>query len=272
MVQVPLPTTVAEESRPRKEAEFSVSELDGVRSLNIKPAESELPTMTEESDIAAEKFRLLSLRLLQAQERREFKRLLVTSSAVQDGKSFITANLCFTLAAREKKRVLMIEGDLRRPRLTQIYGLGELKGLSDWVDEPQAAIKDYVYKFQDYPLWLLPAGQKKLSALEVLHSERLSQLMQQVSAWFDYVVIDSPPLVPLADAHVWETLTDSTLLVVREGQTPKKMLEKSLEMLDRNKLVAAVLNEATLPRNKYYQYYSSQRGDDSLPNKPEKGN
>lgn len=270
IVQVPLPTTEGE-PRSRTEVESSVSEIDGVRSLSIKPAESELPTMTDEPGIASEKFRLLSLRLQQARERTDFKKLLVTSSVVQDGKSFITANVCFTLAAREKKRVLMIEGDLRQPRLAQIYGLGRLKGLTDWMDEPQTAIKDFLYKLEDYPLWLLPAGQKGVSALEVLHSERLSRLMQQLDALFEYIVVDSPPLVPLADAHVWETLTDATLLVVREGQTPKKMLEKSLEVLDRNKLIAAVLNEATLAQHKYYHYYSPERTGNSVPAKQEEG-
>jgi Mrp family chromosome partitioning ATPase len=126
--------------------------------------------------------------------------------------------------------------------------------------QPQAGIEEFIYRLGDAPLWLLPAGRGKLSPLEILHSERLTEMITQLSEWFDMIVIDSPPLVPLADAHVWEKLADATLLVVREGKTPKKMLEKSLETLDRAKLIGAVLNEASLPQHRYYHYYSNATG------------
>ena len=238
------------------EIEPAVPQLEQVRSLGISPnAESDLPFFADPNAIAFEKFRLLAFRLRQAQERSHFKRVLVTSSVVQDGKSLVSANLAVTLAEREKQKVLLIEGDLRLPRLGQIFGLGRLAGLADWADQQHRPFTDFIYRLGESSLWLLPAGRGKLSPLEVLNSEGLAKLMNELTAWFDCIVIDSPPLVPLADAHVWETLADATLLVVREGKTPKKMLEKSLEALDRGKLIGAVLNEATLSQHKYYHYY-----------------
>lgn len=245
---------VAVESLP--EIEPAVPQLEQVRSLRISAnAESDLPFFADPTAIAFEKFRLLAFRLRQAQERSHFKRVLVTSSVVQDGKSLVSANLAVTLAERENQKVLLIEGDLRLPRLGQIFGLGRLAGLADWADQPHRPFTDFIYRLGESSLWLLPAGRGKLSPLEVLNSEGLAKLMDQMTNWFDCIVIDSPPLVPLADAHVWETLADATLLVVREGKTPRKMLEKSLEALDRTKLIGAVLNEATLSQHKYYHYY-----------------
>jgi capsular exopolysaccharide synthesis family protein len=251
---------------PMPEIEAAVPQLEHVRSLRISPdAESDLPFFADPTAIAFEKFRLLAFRLRQAQERSHFKRVLVTSSVVQDGKSLVSANLAVTLAEREKQKVLLIEGDLRLPRLGQIFGVGRLAGLADWADQQNRPFTDFLYRLGESSLWLLPAGRGKLSPLEVLNSEGLARLMEQLSGWFDCIVIDSPPLVPLADAHVWETLAEATLLVVREGKTPKKMLEKSLEALDRNKLIGAVLNEATLTQHKYYHYYDPSRAAGTPP-------
>src|SRR5207248_6798046 len=109
-------------------------EIEEPQSVSISAsAESELPFLSDRMAIASEKFRLLAFRLRQAQERSSFKKLLVTSAAVQDGKSLVSANLAGTLAAWEKQRVLLIEGDLRQPRLGQIFGALHLAGLSDWM-------------------------------------------------------------------------------------------------------------------------------------------
>jgi len=247
-------------------------ELEQARSVPISvSAESDLPFLSDRMAIASEKFRLLAFRLRQAQERSGFKKLLVTSAAVQDGKSLISANLAGTLAAWEKQRVLLIEGDLRQPRLGHIFGMQDFVGLSDWMDHQSQPFTKFSYRLGDLSLWLMPAGTGKASALEILNSERLRNLMEELASQFDYIVIDSPPLLPLADTHLWETLADATLLVVREGKTPKKMLQQALENLDRAKLIGAVLNEATLGHNKYYQYYG-QSGQPMNPTTgPEEG-
>ena len=246
------------------EIEPKPSQLEQVSTIPISSAsQGDLPLFADPTAIASEKFRLLAFRVRQAQERSGFKKVLVTSSVVQDGKSLVSANLAFTLAAREKQKVLLIEGDLRQPRLAQIFGVGRLAGIGEWVDHQQP-ITDFIYRLGESSLWLLPAGRGKASALEILHSQRLGELMSQLGDWFDCIVIDSPPVVALADAHVWETLVDATLLVVREGKTPRKMLEKALETLDRSKLIGAVLNEATLSQHKYYHYYTGSSRSPNL--------
>ena len=80
-------------------------------------------------------------------------------------------------------------------------------------------------------------------------------MLSKLGNWFDWVVIDSPPLVPLADSTVWSTMSDLLLLVVREGATPRKALVKAVDSVDKSKLCAVVLNDALSPESKYYRQY-----------------
>lgn len=252
--QAPQPAATSTELLQTLESELpNLAQAKRLR-LNLSK-ESELVTVADPYSLAAEKFRLLALRIRHLQEKRPIRKLLVTSSVVQEGKSLISANLAFTMANRENQRVVLIEGDLRQPRIGQILRHTHLEGLSEWAagDKP---VTDYLYHVDELPLWFLPAGQNSQNPLETLQSPRLSALMTQLAEWFDMVVIDAPPVVPLADSHVWEALADGTLLIVREGRTPKKQLEKALEILDRKKIIGAVLNEATIAHKKYYGYYN----------------
>lgn len=259
----------AEEQTPQKAAtattpellqnlESDLPNLSQAKSLRLYLSkESELVAVADPYSLAAEKFRLLALRIRHLQEKRPIRKLLVTSSVVQEGKSLISANLAFTMANRENQRVLLIEGDLRQPRIGEILRHRHLDGLSEWAAGSKP-ITDFLYRPDDLPLWFLPAGRNSQDPLETLQSPRLPELMAQLMDWFDIVIIDAPPVVPLADSHVWEAFVDSTLLVVREGRTPKKQLEKALEILDRKKIIGAVLNEATIAHKKYYGYYNQQ--------------
>ena len=232
--------------------------LEQVRSVPLRiPSENGVVALTDEYGVAAEKFRLLAIRLRNLQQARNLKIILVTSSVMQEGKSLISANLAVALATREKQKVLLIEGDLRQPRLGKILGTGRSPGLSEW-SEQNRPISDYLCRLGQLPLWLLPAGQAGHKPLEILHTPRLAEALKQLPAWFDTILIDSPPVVQLTDANVWEELSDGTLLIVREGKTPKKMLEKALENLDKKKLIGAVLNEATISNQNYYKYGSHE--------------
>src|SRR5262249_40313932 len=94
--------------------------------------------------------------------------------------------------------------------------------------------------------------------LTMLHSPEIAQLIANISGWFDWVIIDSPPLTPLADASVWATIADSVLLVCRQGMTPRRLLEQDLGLLEKSKVVGAVLNHAHSTEHRYYGDYYKQ--------------
>jgi capsular exopolysaccharide synthesis family protein len=231
--------------------------LENFPTLNVRvEASSRLVFFTEPDSLAAEKFRFLGVRLRQLRQSRALKRVLITSTIPEEGKSLVSANLAGVLA-RKKEKVLLIEGDMRRPTLAQQFGLGRLAGLAEWLQSGLQTPSN-VYYLDGSKFWLMPAGDPPANPLELMQSGRLSQLMAQLANLFDWVVVDSPPLLPLADTTVWSRLTEGTLLVAREGKTEKAALQRGLEILKKSDLLGIVLNGCTITDYKnYYQRYSS---------------
>lgn len=250
LVQIPLPEVVPhEESVSDVPAEFP--------SLQISvTAASRLVFFSEPDSLAAEKFRFLGVRLRQLQQQRPLKKVLVTSTIPEEGKSLVSANLAGVLA-RRKQRVLLLEGDMRRPTLAHQFGLGRLAGLAEWLQSSMQAPSN-IYQLGGPGFCLMPAGSPPANPLELMQSGRLSRLMSQLASMFDWVVVDSPPLLPLADTTVWARLTDGILLVAREGKTQKAPLQRGLEILKKSDLLGVVMNDCShSDHENYYQRYGS---------------
>jgi capsular exopolysaccharide synthesis family protein len=216
---------------------------------------SRLVFFTEPDSLAAEKLRFLGVRLRHIQQTKAIKKLLVTSTIPEEGKSFIAANLAGVLA-RRKQKVLLIEGDLRRPALTQQFGIGQVSGLGEWLQGNYPAVSN-LYRLNGPGFWFLPAGTPPSNPLELMQSGNLSRLMSQLATMFDWIIVDSPPLLPLADTTVWVRLTDGVLLVARQGVTQKTMLQRGLETIKKSELIGVVMNGCTDSNvNNYYQAYA----------------
>jgi capsular exopolysaccharide synthesis family protein len=245
----PVPTAESTETPvSRSESEFP--------SLNVSVApDSRLVFFTEPDSLPAEKFRFLSVRLRQMQQKRPLKKVLVTSSIAEEGKSLVTANLAGVLA-RRNKRVLLIEGDLRRPVLALQFGLGRLAGLGEWLQGNHESVSN-IYRLQDFNFWMMPAGTPPTNPLELMQSGNLSRLMSLIGDLFDWIIVDSPPLLPLADSTVWARVTEGTLLVARVGKTEKDQLQRALDLVKESHLLGVVLNGADESNCSSYYHYSS---------------
>jgi capsular exopolysaccharide synthesis family protein len=223
-------------------------------SLNVTVApDSRLVFFTEPDSLPAEKFRFLSVRLRQMQQNRPLKRVLITSSIAEEGKSLVSANLAGVLA-RRKQRVLLIEGDLRRPALAVRFGLGRLAGLGEWLQGNHECVSN-IYRLADFNFWMMPAGTPPTNPLELMQSGNLSRLMSLIGDLFDWIIVDSPPLLPLADTTVWARVTEGTLLVARVGKTEKDQLQHALDLVKESDLLGVVLNGAD--ESNYTSYYHS---------------
>ena len=241
-----------------QQAPRPVSETpSGFRSLSaLVMPETRLVSLSDKESLAAEKFRFLGVRLRQLQQTRSLKRILITSTLPEEGKSLVSANLAATLARRQQQKVLLLEGDLRRPVLAQQIGHPKVPGLTEWLYEGQGPMNN-IYFLEGAGFWLLPAGQPPENPLELMQTGKLSGLLEQLTASFDWIIIDSPPLLPLADTSVWGRLADGVLLVVREGKTEKRQLLRGLTNLDRSRLLGVVVNSCSGNDNKnYYSRYS----------------
>lgn len=225
---------------------------------------SRLVSVGEEESLGAEKFRFLAVRLRQLRQSRTMKKILITSTIPQEGKSTVAANLACTLARRKQHKTLLLEGDLRRPTVAQKFGLGNVAGLSEWLRGESEAMN--IYRLEALGLWVLPAGSAPENPLELMQSGKLSPLMDQLTSWFDWIVIDSPPVLPLADTSLWARLADGILLVTRKSVTEKQQLLRGLEALERSKLLGALVNGSTdTAHSDYYQRYGPAASSSGSP-------
>ncbi|WP_260740755.1 CpsD/CapB family tyrosine-protein kinase [Tunturiibacter lichenicola] len=222
--------------------------------VSLSP-QSRLVSLTDSGCPAAEAFRLLGVRLRHLRRDRLLKKVLITSTIPQEGKSMVAGNLACTLALRAQQRTLLLEGDLRRPSLSQRFGIGRNPGICEYL-QGERSLAASIYHLDNPNLWILPAGNAPSNALELLQSGRLSTLMDQLSVWFDWIVIDSPPVLPLADTSVWMRLSDGILLVTRQGTTERRKLQRGLEALEAKKLIGALVNGSENASDSDY-YYSS---------------
>ena len=214
---------------------------------------------SEPETLAAEKFRFLGVRMRQLQQTRPIKKVLVTSTIARRRQGWCSPNLAAVLASRKRHRVLLIDGDLRRPVLADKFGLGRLNGLAEWLQGESQALSN-IYHLAVPDFWLMPAGHPPTNPLELMQSGRLSSLMAQVTNLFDWIIVDSPPLLPLADTSVWTRVTDGALLVVREGTAEKDPLKRALESLKKADLLGVVLNGSSNGNHhNYYQRYAAAR-------------
>ena len=167
----------------------------------------------------------------------------------------VAANLACTLARRHQQKTLLLEGDLRRPALSEMFGLGKLPGLCDWLQGEPSPMRS-IYRLEGPGLWFLPAGSSPKNALELMQSSRLATLMDQLAGWFDWIVIDSPPVLPLADTSIWMRQADGGLMVTRQGATKKKELQRGLKPIQQSKLIGALLNSSReAASSDYYARY-----------------
>ncbi len=203
---------------------------------------------------ATEAFNLLGVRLRNLRRKREFKSLLITSTVPKEGKSVVAANLACALSSGARQKVLLLEGDVRRPTQSEIFGLDRVPGLCNYLLGKRSLVAS-LYHLPKAGIWLLPAGDNRGDLRELLQSPQLPSLMETLSSWFDWIVIDSPPVLPLVDTTIWARLADGILFVARPGTTRKRKLQKGLEALDPRKVIGAILNSSNSTNDSYDYYY-----------------
>jgi len=224
--------------------------------------EQRLVCLSDHNGAGAEMFRVLATRLAHMKDKRPLSKLLVSSAVVDEGKSVVAVNLALALCQRPGERVLLVEADLRRPTASTLLSSSPTVGITEW-HAGRLSIQNALYKMGDLPLWFLSAGEGIQEPLPILESLEFANMIEAISAHFDWVILDSTPMLPMADAASLSRLTDGVLVVVREGHTRRKMLNKALESIDRKKLVGLVFNEAASTQATYdqfggYSYYDKK--------------
>jgi protein-tyrosine kinase len=202
----------------------------------------------------AEEFRTLRSRLYHTREKTPLKKILITSALPKEGKSFTAANLAQVLVKQHGRRVLLVDADLRAPRLHLMLGTNSSPGLSDYLQGGS----DEMSIMQRGPmesLFFIPCGAEISDPSELVANGRLQTLLQRVEAVFDWIIVDSPPAVPVSDASVLAKACDGVLMVVRSNATPVDMARRARQEFPDQALVGVVLNgteNQALPYSRYY--------------------
>jgi succinoglycan biosynthesis transport protein ExoP len=231
--------------------------------------ESRIIMHEDPASAAADRFRFLRMCLRDLWTAKKLKSLLITSPLPQDGKSTIALNLATALAERGKRKVVLIEADLHNPTLTTTLGLDNQPGLADCLEanvNPVSVLR----RIEPLGCYLLSAGEVRSNPTELLQTEALTDVLQQLSVHFDWVLIDSPPVVPLTDAVLLARQANATLLIAREGRTPREALERSIALIGRQRILGVVLNGMEgLDRlyTGYYGYGAYSRNNGSQANR-----
>jgi capsular exopolysaccharide synthesis family protein len=203
----------------------------------------------------AEQFRTLRSRLYRIRESQPLHTLLVTSAVPAEGKTLVSANLAKALAQQRGCKVLLIEADLRAPRQGKLLGAPAGPGLVDYL-QGGASEGEVIQKSRESDLYFIQAGVHITHPAELISNGKFKQLLSRIAGLFDWVVIDSPPVLPVADAAVLSALCDGVLMVVRAGSTPSEVSQRACQELGDARIVGVVLNnvEKSDATASYYQY------------------
>ncbi len=208
----------------------------------------------DDSRVGAEQFRTLRSRLYQIREKMPLKRLMVTSALPKEGKSFVAANLAQVMVRQHGRRVLLIDGDLRNPGMHRHLGAPPSPGLADYL----LGECDEFAALQRGPmegLFFMPAGRIVGSAPELLSNGRLKLFLQRVEPLFDWIIIDTSPVIPVSDATLVAGFCDGVLMVVRSNQTPSDLARRAREEFPDKLLLGVVLNGAPSGKHTHSKYY-----------------
>jgi protein-tyrosine kinase len=205
---------------------------------------------------AVEQYRRLAATLHHAQHQSSMRTVMVTSAMPAEGKTLTAANLAVTLSESYRRRVLVIDADLRRPSMHDVFQLPNLSGLNDAL----AGASQRPAAFEVSPhLTVLPAGRPTPDPMGALTSGAMRELVQMASAAYDWVIVDTPPVGLLSDANLLARIVDGVVMVVSAGKVSYKLIQRAVDAVGRERILGIVLNRATdallATPYRYHNYY-----------------
>ena len=218
----------------------------------------------------AEDYRTVRTAILFSHAENPHRVIAFTSTSPQEGKSATISNIAISFAQLGEK-VLLIDADLRKPRLHKIFKVRNKSGLADFLTG-RAGLEDTIQKTAVDNLWLMPSGPHPPNPAELLNSRRMKELIRLIQDRYATVLIDTPPVLAVIDPVIVSSLSDMTVLVMKLGATTRKPLLKTIEELYKAKaeIIGVVLNDAKLRRNGFgyagtyfqYEYYQDKNVDE----------
>jgi len=234
-------------------------ELERFSACPFNPADKVMMA-SEPNTMVIEHYRKLYIKLLHIGRERELKIIAITSALAGEGKTLTSINLGLVMARDIGRPVLLIDCDMRRPQVDSMFGLSEKGNGLSTVLSGEASIEEAVVRLQGENLYILPAGDIPKNPTELLIN-KMEFTLKQMKELFAFIIIDTPPVVPMPDQHLLSDLVDGFILVVLAGKTPREALSMALDSLFECNVLGLVLNgmEHTRSTHYYYNYHNRDR-------------
>jgi protein-tyrosine kinase len=259
---------VAPDSEEQSPAKADVV-IENIPQYRWRPSIACFPTLADRGG-AVEQFRSLRSRIYQARYEAPLKTILVSSGMPSEGKSFITANLAMSLARNSVNNILLIDADLRRPTLHKLLGAPNAPGLSEYLAgsvelnaimqrELSPETTENASQRSISNLTFIPSGKCDDNSSELVANHRIEELVTTLSPCFDWILIDSPPVLAVTDAVELARAADAVLLVARGARTPYAVAQRTQATFGGSRILGFVLNDVkdAPRRGSYYYYYGS---------------
>lgn len=226
----------------------------------LPPGENELVVISQPRSPMAESFRILATNIRFCSPDRPLRTLLVTSPSSEEGKSIVLANLAAAMAG-SGQRIVVVDADLRVPRLHKVFQLTDEKGLTDSLMD--SSVDGSLQSTKLDGLKVITSGKLPPNPVEIVASARLRRFLTEIEELADLVIIDSPPLLPVADAAILTSLVDGVILVFRAGQTRYRAAQQAVSSLRQAgaQLIGIVLNAVPSSGDGYSSYYRYEQED-----------
>jgi capsular exopolysaccharide synthesis family protein len=239
------PPREAGSTRPKSEASSIFERIDARLAEKVVSDE-------RMSQVSREQYRRLAAILHDAQSTNNLRTIMIASAMPGEGKTLTATNLALTLSESYRNRVLLIDADLRRPTLHQVFRLRTAFGLVEGLDgkEDQKIVLRQVTE----RLSVLPAGRPTSDPMAALTSPRMRRLVEEAKESFDWIILDTPPLILLPDAHLLSDMVDGTILVVRANATAFEHVKRTVDIIGRDRVTGVVLNQADARAQEGYAY------------------
>lgn len=236
-----------------------------------RPSEA-LVSFTAPASLEADQYRGMRHIVERMNRDSNVKVFALTSPASGDGKTVTTLNLAGSLAQSPDTRVLVIDADLHRPSVASYLGMDgyQSPGLVDLIARDGLALEDAAGRIDELNLSVLTSGRYEAGAYELLNSRKLDSIIEEARRRFDYVLIDTPPLMPLPDCRLIGRSVDGFFLVIAAHRTPRKALAEALTLIDRTKLIGMVFNGDDQPLQRYSAYYAYSQPAGATPRRDDR--
>jgi len=216
-----------------------------------------------------EQYRRLSAVMHHAQTERGARSVMIGSAVASEGKTLTATNLALTLSQSFDRRVLLIDADLRRPSLHEMFQLRNEHGLVDSLRQTEGGRLPVHMVSRN--LWVLPAGRPTSDPMSGLVSDAMKQLLADAAEQFDWVIVDTPPVALMPDANLLAGMIDTALLVVSANSTPYPLVQRAAAAIGTSRILGVILNRSTSALEQEYGYYGYYDRASRTPEKPRRG-